>query len=369
MQRRVVSTVSRVAKLRPAAAQEVRDESLVRPLPAAAWVAICLTAGIFLGSRLPESPSHFLLMAGLWLALAVGLHRLRAATPASVCVLATVTLLGICHWQIQQASVTRSALRDLADTDASAIIRLRATVHTIPAVHVRPSSEFSPRQFGSAKQTRFQIAGITVIGDSGAEYPVDGVCQVYIDGNNRSLSMGDEVLVTGRLECPGQPGNPGQFDYERFLQRRQISGLVRVRHPAAVAISEPASRLNPAVWVSWLRRTARHVLTDNVDPDMHGVALALLLGDRNQIPSDTQHAFVTSGTMHLLAISGLHNRHPVCVFAASVQSAVHPPHTRSDVNTACLRRLRDCHGSASFGRPGHRVFRGLFPSVSCCGGN
>ena len=43
-----------------------------------------------------------------------------------------------------------------------------------------------------------------------------------------------------------------------------------------------------------------------MEPEYRGIAAALLLGSRSEIRSETADVFIGSGTMHLLAISGLH---------------------------------------------------------------
>ena len=145
-----------------------------------------------------------------------------------------------------------------------------------------------------------------------------GNLQVYVGGDaTATLHKGDEVMLTGRWNRPLAPGNPGEFDYANFLNRRQISGLFFVNHPAAVRVVVSCSKWSAGYWVSKLRNEARSVLVTAVPEHVRGIALALLLGNRNQLPSETADAFVASGTMHLLAISGLHVG-ILCAFLLSI---------------------------------------------------
>ena len=136
---------------------------------------------------------------------------------------------------------------------------------------------------------------------------MSGRCLVYVEGDaTNRLSAGDTVSIIGGLSWPESPGNPGEFDYSQFLNRQQFSAQLFVKHPDAISVVTPASRFHVMHWVSMLRNDANRVLTESTDAEVHGVALALLLGERRQIPADTERHFVASGTMHLLAISGLH---------------------------------------------------------------
>ena len=142
--------------------------------------------------------------------------------------------------------------------------------------------------------------------------------QVYVEGDaTATLHKGDEVMLTGRWNWPFAPGNPGEFDYARFLNRRQISGLLFVNHPAAIRVVVSCSKWSAGYWVSELRKEAHSVLVTALPEHVRGIALALLLGNRNQLPSETADAFIASGTMHLLAISGLHVG-ILCAFLLSI---------------------------------------------------
>ncbi|MCP4507698.1 MAG: ComEC/Rec2 family competence protein, partial [Fuerstiella sp.] len=104
---------------------------------------------------------------------------------------------------------------------------------------------------------------------------------------------------------------------QHFLERRQVCGLFYVKHPAAIRVVTACSTWSLGYWVSELRQQIRSVLVTAVPERVRGIALALLLGNRNQLPSETTNAFIGSGTMHLLAISGLHVG-ILCAFLLSI---------------------------------------------------
>ena len=273
-------------------------------LPASVFPAACLAIGIWLSSYLPIRPILFLTMTLVWLLTSAALIARRIRGTATVSLLILITLLGVCRWQMTLPVPGRPKLTDFCH-NPNTFVSLRATVITVPVVHENPDTDFSVPQ-DSKPQTRFQAAVSFVITDV-EEERVTGNCQVYVTGDATSdVSAGDELLLTGRLDWPRTPGNPGGFDVPRYLTRQRISGMLFVISPQAIRVIQPVHRANPRRWISFLRRDARSVIVNYVHPYVQGVALALLLGNRHQLPSEIQESFISSGTMHLLAISGLH---------------------------------------------------------------
>ncbi len=289
----------------------------VRPrLQLSAWTAASLVGGIFFGSIAPPAALPFLAASLVCLFAATVFRRRNPRSFCVVCVLTAIALLGAVRWQLHQTPPARTSLKDLCG-DGPVILTLRGHIESVPAVHVRPSSKSAPRLYGPAEQSRFLLSAKSVVTPSG-ELDVGGNYQVYVDGDTTGvLHSGDEVMLTGRWDWPGPPGNPGEFDYEQFLERRQVFGLFFVKHPAAIRVVTACSKWSPGYWVSELRQQARSVLVTAVPERVRGIALALLLGNRNQLPSETERAFIGSGTMHLLAISGLHVG-ILCAFLLSI---------------------------------------------------
>ncbi len=273
-------------------------------LPPIAQIAIAFASGILLGDVAPNDPAVFLLTTVVWITVSWWSHTRRASLAATVCLLVAAVLLGVCHWQLSRLATNRS-LRDFV-VDQPVLATVHGKIVTLPSVQLKPSSDHSPRLYGAPQQTRFQLECQYV--DSGGErHVVGGRCQVYLDGDGAGiLSLGDRISLTGKIDWPRPPGNPGEFDFAALLEQRQISGLMYVRHPDAIKVVKPVPPFHPDALLNDLRCETQDVLTRNVDRDVRSVAMALLLGDRNQIPSDVEQAFVASGTMHLLAISGLH---------------------------------------------------------------
>ena len=116
------------------------------------------------------------------------------------------------------------------------------------------------------------------------------------------LRPGERWRLAVRLKRPHGRLNPGGFDYQRWLFRAGIgaTGYVRRRPPAArLAAAGPTLdglRLH-------LAGRLRAVLGEGPGP---ALVLALALGLRDDIPPALWQTLLSTGTNHLVAISGLH---------------------------------------------------------------
>jgi competence protein ComEC len=118
------------------------------------------------------------------------------------------------------------------------------------------------------------------------------------------LRYGDELLVEGEWSRVPSPGNPGQYDWRASLARQHIHGLVRIRPFDGVVIL----RRGQGPWwiaaVFRLRHRWERLIRESFEPREAGLLLSLLLGQRTQLDERLKDAFVETGTIHLLVISG-----------------------------------------------------------------
>ena len=124
------------------------------------------------------------------------------------------------------------------------------------------------------------------------------------------LHWGDTFRVTGSLRRPGSRLISGGFDYGEYLLRRQIHFLLQMNE------AERTGR-NPSVYGRLLAvrdRLLRSLTVSLKDPAEKALAAGLLFGCRQEIQPDAKSAYVRSGTIHILTVSGLH----VGMFAAAL---------------------------------------------------
>lgn len=118
---------------------------------------------------------------------------------------------------------------------------------------------------------------------------------------------GNRLIVHGRLERPVAAVNPMQFDYRAYLRNK---GIVWTDY-----LGERSFQLIPAAdhsfflkqWSNGISNWAAEVLRQNVDDDAaYGLIKAMLLGRRDDLQSDQVSDYTTSGTVHILSVSGMH---------------------------------------------------------------
>ena len=283
----------------------------------AAVVAAALALGIFLASRDllgPPSPATLCAVsASLLAAVSVnavhgGRRRARAARRGSVtraageqgattdrrpgrrrdvrgslpALLADIILLTAVA--LGGASLYQARHRLIATTDISLLAPAEALTVDVSVVQVRGGAGRPPRAVGRV------LPGPTAAGTSGLlwlSWPRGGPAP----------ERGSHVRVTGELKLPRAARNPGGFDFAGYLQNRDMRSVLAVR--SAELLREPRGAARAAAWVE---RATRAKLAGETGALLTG----LLLGKTTALPEELVASFRRSGTVHVLAVSGLH---------------------------------------------------------------
>ncbi len=134
--------------------------------------------------------------------------------------------------------------------------------------------------------------------------PICGRLRAAIHSPKQLVGYGDEVLVEGEWSNVPAPSNPGQYDWQAALARQRVHGLLRVRpFDGLVILRHGQGHPVLAAVFRWRARWAR-LIQEHFEPRDAALLLALLLGERAQIDEGLKEAFQTTGTVHLLVISG-----------------------------------------------------------------
>lgn len=112
---------------------------------------------------------------------------------------------------------------------------------------------------------------------------------------------GDRLRLSGQLSTPREAERPGQFDYRQYLARKRIFSLMDVKSARLVAESQGGT-----LWSGLLalRDRARRVLLHELPEPQASLAVGILLGLQSSIPDNVSADFSTTGTSHILVISG-----------------------------------------------------------------
>ncbi len=162
-------------------------------------------------------------------------------------------------------------------------------------------STFDPIPRGES--TRIVLA-IKKIRHGNSWVSVSGQVNCLVRGQLPALANGSTLLISGRLSKITPPGNPGEFDFQRHLRGQRTLAFLQVNHPAAIQVIEPSSF--PRSVFAKLRSSLNRSIWKYVGSEQAPLAAAILLGNREQLDTSKRNKFLVSGTVHLLAISGLH---------------------------------------------------------------
>lgn len=121
------------------------------------------------------------------------------------------------------------------------------------------------------------------------------------------LRYGDRIEVEGVLRRPNGQRNPGGFDYRSYLARRGVFGLLYPHRGQEIG---PTDRSGFPLfhWTEGLRRRVERVIDAAYrEQQVHAQVLkGMFLGQQSGLSPDVLDAFRNSGSIHILAVSGLH---------------------------------------------------------------
>lgn len=130
---------------------------------------------------------------------------------------------------------------------------------------------------------------------------------LYLNKNLYSgkYEIGDTLIITLKPVGIDKTINRNNFDYARYLKKRGIYST------AFVSKDKPVLKKceNPGIRLSIIRSRERIIknlyrVIDNAE--IHATMIALTTGVKSYLTKDIKKTFSSSGTMHLLAVSGLH---------------------------------------------------------------
>ncbi|WNC67246.1 DNA internalization-related competence protein ComEC/Rec2 [Thalassotalea nanhaiensis] len=114
---------------------------------------------------------------------------------------------------------------------------------------------------------------------------------------NINLSQGDNIRLLVKLKPAHGFANQGGFSYQKWLLQKHIVVTGYVKKSAQNMVLEKSKSVRQALYNQLNTR-----LKQNLKP----LILALSLGDKSQIDKPMWQMLQTTGTQHLMAISGLH---------------------------------------------------------------
>ncbi len=123
------------------------------------------------------------------------------------------------------------------------------------------------------------------------------------------IFRGDRITVRARIRRPFGTRNPGGFDYGAYLRDRGIHAVATVRGPQGIQVQPPGIfDLSEWIWsqIDRGRNQVRQAAIATLQQPARGLFLGMIVGEQNDIPPDVRDDFMTTGTVHIISISGSH---------------------------------------------------------------
>ncbi|GGB60285.1 competence protein ComEC [Roseibium aquae] len=250
-------------------------------------VALGFSAGIWGYFSLPEEPNLIIVLSLFSISLVAALNRWHGGRLGLGTLLVVAALGGAASGTLRTALVDAPRLTEEATvtvtgrvsavgwTDRGQRIVLEVTAMQAPAYAVRN---------GIPNRVRLSL-------------PKD----------TRS-AVGEGLRVRARLFPPSGPVRPGGYDFA-FSAYFQGLGATGFAYGAPEPVELSSSGWTGEVWTGLQAvrgGIAQRILGLSEDPDTAGVAIALLVGNRDRITQEAEDSLREAGLAHILAISGLH---------------------------------------------------------------
>ncbi|HPR59845.1 MAG TPA: ComEC/Rec2 family competence protein [Prolixibacteraceae bacterium] len=121
---------------------------------------------------------------------------------------------------------------------------------------------------------------------------------------NKTLSWGDYIIFKSNLKPITSQGNPGEFNYQRFMLQKGIRYQAYLFKGIEKFPNKEKSIKTTALNIR--QNLLKKYKAFGINNDQFAVLSALTLGEKSYLDSHIRESFSASGAMHVLAVSGLH---------------------------------------------------------------
>ncbi|MDD8018414.1 MAG: DNA internalization-related competence protein ComEC/Rec2 [Bacteroidota bacterium] len=142
---------------------------------------------------------------------------------------------------------------------------------------------------------------------------VEGKAYLTVTRNRRIneslkvLQYGSIVTCKSLMVSPIESRNPGEFNYKQYLELNNIYATINVYGYSNVIVSKERQT---NFFFEKIIFPSKDFITETITTVMKGdeanFLIGLLLGDRTDISEEIKNAFMNTGTIHVLAVSGSH---------------------------------------------------------------
>ncbi|HLV15662.1 MAG TPA: ComEC/Rec2 family competence protein [Xanthomarina sp.] len=137
--------------------------------------------------------------------------------------------------------------------------------------------------------------------------PIEGLSLLNIkrDSLNSLFDVDDILILKTKIQSIKAPLNPNQFNYKFFLENKYIYSQLYSNYEEVYLASTKKTTL-----YGYADAVRKHIINklqeQKFKPDELAIINALLLGQRNDISEEIYNDYKNAGSIHILAVSGLH---------------------------------------------------------------
>ncbi len=284
----------------------LRRRITIYPMPT---VFVLCMVGMGFAQLLTASAAWFdllcLALAGLCL-----LACTRAGSMWIMTALLLVIMVAAWRYQLQERSGLADQLQSMADTRWTPVV-LEGVIESIPRwrpdmLQFRDRPEVEKLRDDRGWQTVYEVS-VKGVRD-GREWRAGDFGRMLLtaQGRQRSLLPGDRILGMLEWQRIPQPSNPGQFDLAAKYRRLGIFVRGRTESPTQVRWKSRETIWRLDRWLARVVVEADKAFHQQIAFDQAALASALVLGQREQVEWELQESLLATGTIHMLAISGMH---------------------------------------------------------------
>ena len=133
--------------------------------------------------------------------------------------------------------------------------------------------------------------------------PVNGKASVTLKAD-LALNYGDQLIIRNKFQEIKEPANPGEFDYKNYQANQNVFHQAYLKKGDFVYYKSESSFLGS---IYNFREKLSNILHSKIEREKSAaVASALILGQKDFLDKETKTLFAQTGSMHVLAVSGLH---------------------------------------------------------------
>jgi competence protein ComEC len=279
---------------------------LLAPLPWSRWpllpVAIAVSAGCIIDRGAAPALAIWAALACIILLVRLLQRPLAGSTLSQTAWLWLLAGALAGAWHHLATQPTRDDVCRFAD-EQGRFVRLRGVIHGDVVLHVpaHPALLSMPDE----QRVNFRLKA-AALDDNGRWLPVGGTLRVGVGEAWLRGKPGQTLELLGQLYPAPSARNPGEANPRRYWQDQGIFALLQVKNAGGIQVIAEPSFWSLSAWLAALRHALHQVIADHVNPANQNVALALLLGEQQELTAEEFAGYQRTGVFHVLAISGHH---------------------------------------------------------------